>query len=49
MIKKHYEIPDSELIFVKAEDNFLTSPTYNPNGVEQSNYRDGEEEDLFFS
>jgi len=30
MIKKHYEIPESELILVKYEEAFLTAT--NPNG-----------------
>ena len=46
--KQCYEAPEAELFVVKVEENFLTSPDYNRNGTEKSNFRDGADEDLFF-
>jgi hypothetical protein len=38
MNKKHYEIPESELIFVRVEENFLTS---DPNAVRSNSVSSG--------
>ena len=44
MIKKHYEIPESELLLVKFEENFCQSP----NGVRSDSSSSGydDENDL---
>ncbi len=47
MMKKLYEIPESELLLVKFEENFCNSP-YDRNGTEKGNERDGGEEGFFF-
>ena len=47
MIKKHYEIPESELLLVKFEEAFLGG-TYNPKGIEEGNERDGDDEGFTF-
>ena len=47
MIKKHYEIPESELLLVKFEEAFLGG-TYNSKGIEEGNERDGDDEGFTF-
>ena len=42
-----YEAPDAELLVVRFEEAFLGG-TYNPNGTEKGNERNGEDEGFFF-
>ena len=44
--KQFYEAPDAELLVVRFEENFCQ--TFDPNGTEKGNERDGESEGFFF-
>ncbi len=48
-IKELYSSPTTKILVVRFEETILQgSPTYNPNGTEQGNSRDGEEEGFIF-
>lgn len=48
-IKLEYEAPEVNTLEVKFEANLLTgSDSYDPNGIEKGNSRDGDEEGYYF-